>query len=751
MNTFKRVIVLAVLLGVLLPTAGADAYWSWGWGDYGNGPVENVARFDWSFLNYGNIPEGQATVDRCNAILALNPDHKFAIRFWPIMSLGKLPQNRYQMTLWDYFYGAGIKEKMREKIRSQYELLHKGLTRPESLVGMTFLEELPGHFTSAPFKRDLAPGFMPWDMEPFQKEIASELGHPFDFSRRDDLLWWGKKYSQFMNETHQYMRSLQPSAKILYWQATYYSTMDRPDKELGKAGVLPITMDQLLKEGHCDGIFGYPNSETVWEKQTMALVRQYNCLFFSQISTPAFMRLADFESMVQWARVQHPGNLGSFVYFGRDTSLYAWNMIPEFKGNSRVTMGEQQRWFCRKYEINNKIAAKVLQPEMLVGYDFRDKEVSDFVTLSVVIYNPRDASWFGGDAAAAALEDVAIELAGIPEDYLLPPESNSPPRLRLGRLGGGEVMEVLWWLQKKSAGTTRPEQLKIVVKAHQQPAVTWQGRSAVQLQQRTRLEQHDITTSGENWLTLTGGARTDRLQVELEAVLRDISYPRLQFNGQEILYKGVLGKGSKLLLYPGVRAELVLSPVFSDEVRRFRQAEGAEAAVFADGYLVYSTPSSPVEADAVYQLSLNGRVADGAILNVLVEFTGKRSGKPEKVTVGRYNPLPGKAESARLEVPVPTFDPGSEIKAVVRFYRHNKTGSLILREFDFTSGQSLSQDVSDKLDGQLLVPGQAIVLGNYSDRDEVNFAHRELARIRFVHPRTEADGSQESRRGGGDF
>jgi len=66
--------------------------------------IEDIARFDWSLVNFGSVPDNQQTVDRCNAILRVNPNHRFVIRIWPISNQGRLPNNRYMATLWDYFY-----------------------------------------------------------------------------------------------------------------------------------------------------------------------------------------------------------------------------------------------------------------------------------------------------------------------------------------------------------------------------------------------------------------------------------------------------------------------------------------------------------------------------------------------------------------------------------------------------------------------------------------------------------------------
>lgn len=738
-------------LAIACQARATDDYWSWGWGDYGAGLLENVAPFDWSMINYGNVAQDQRTVDRCNAILELNPDHKFVIRFWPIMGLGKLPNNRYQATLWDYFYRPEVKEKIQANIRAQFDLLYKGLTRPEAIVGMTFLEELPGHFTSAPFKSDITEPFMPWAMAPFAEQIHAELGHPFDITQTEDALWWGKKYSQYLNEVHAFMRSLKPDAKIIYWQATYYNTLDRKDKQLFKGGVLPIHLKDLLKDGHCDGIFGYPNSEEVWQKQTLDMVAKYDCHFFSQVSTPGFMRLSTFDNTVDWAQAKYPGNLGTFVFFGRPgPGTHAWNVIPEFKGNTQIHMGDQQRWFLNKYQIGNDVVQRILQPRLFVSYDFSDKKVGDFVTLSAVLYNPRNKSWLGGNEDAVALQNVEMHLTSLPEGYALPAEANSPAKLNLGTLAGESVVEALWWLKKQPGDTViDPTKLKIEIQAAGVPKQAWSGTEL--LQSRASNEHFIIRNSGDRWLTLTGGTPKSSLHLEIEPLLRDLSYPKLVLNGEEVVYKGVLEKGSKLLLYPGVQARLHRMPLLSEKTQRFNRTDDASVSIFDSKYLVFSTPALKVKADTVYTLEIAGHVSDDAILNVIAEFTGTVDGKVEKVSVGNFNKLKQTPETVSLKVPTPTFDVGSEIKAVVRFYRHKQIGKLHLQHVNLVSDEEREQDVSDKLDGYLTLRGNSIIRVGYADRDEVNFGQSELARFTIVDDSAVRTPVQESRKGGADF
>jgi hypothetical protein len=556
----KKAWLSLLLLSILgVQAQQADHYWQWGWGSYGSGSIEDIARFDWSFVNFGNIADNEQTVAHLNEILRVNPNHRFVIRIWPILGIGKLRNNRYQATLWDYFYRPEVKERIRGKIRHQFELLHNGLSNPEAIIGMTYLEEVPQHFTSCPFKSKITQAFMPWDMAPFEKEIRAELGHPFDISKEENALWWGKKYCQYFNEMHQYIRSIAPpNCKILYWQATYYNTLNRTDKKLFENGVLPFHIEDLLKEGNCDGIFGYPNNDLIWQKQTMDIVQKHNCLFFSQVSTPAGMRLTGFSDTVERAMVKHPGNLGTFVYVGSDQNIHAWNMIPEFKGKTNVHIDDMLRWLGHRYQIGMPVVKQILKPRLYLEYDFRNKAPGDYATVSATLYNPRNKSWFGGNEDETTLKNVELELSGIPDDYVLPPEANSPRVLHIENLGGEEVIEATWWLQKeKESDSFSPKQLQVAAQAD---GVEKTVQSAEGMQQsRSMNTEHTVSRTGERWLMITSGSRKSQFHLELQSLRRPVSYPRLTINDQEIVYRDSLGRGDKLRLYPGVKATLLTS------------------------------------------------------------------------------------------------------------------------------------------------------------------------------------------------
>jgi hypothetical protein len=239
----------------------------------------------------------------------------------------------------------------------------------------------------------------------------------------------------------------------------------------------------------------------------MDIVQKYNCLFFSQASTPARMRLTDFKETVERTMVKHPGNLGTFVHIEPEgANIYAWNMIPEFKGKSNVHIDDMLRWFGHRYQVGLPVVKQILKPRLYLGYDFRDKAPGDYVTVSVALYNPRNKSWFEGDEEQATLKNVELQLSNIPDGYILPPEANSPRLLRVESLGGEEVLEATWWLQKeRDSDRFSPNQLQVTAQAAGL-GKTVQSAEGMQ-QSRSMNTEYTISRTGERWLMISGGGR----------------------------------------------------------------------------------------------------------------------------------------------------------------------------------------------------------------------------------------------------
>lgn len=190
--------------------------------------------------------------------------------------------------------------------------------------------------------------------------------------------------------------------------------------------------------------------------------------------------------------------------------------------------------------------------------------------------------------------------------------------------------------------------------------------------------------------------------------------------------------------------------MISEKTAHFDRDDADTERVFEDGYLVFSSPAFRVKAGREYVFTITGFVANNGILNSFVEFTGKRNGKPHTESVRYFNPLGKELSTARLNVQVPDFDANSEIKAPVRFFRHERTGQLHLREFNFLDSENREHDVTDRLDGFLNLPANAILTVAYDDRDEPNFWQAPLLKLKLIDS-NEIQQVNVQRKGGGDF
>ncbi len=209
--------------------AAEDRYWELGAGCYYGGlraySALDVARYDWLYLSFGNIGATEETVADLNRMLAINPELKIVIRVWPIMSKGDCPENRYQATFLHYLYQDGIRERVDQTIHDQIRVVLDNISKPENVVGMTFLEELPGHFSAGPFGKNETGGELTWDLKRFQTEIEAERGKPLVWDD-ETRLWWGEKWVQAINGVHAAMKDASDGRLIWYYQQTNHASLD---------------------------------------------------------------------------------------------------------------------------------------------------------------------------------------------------------------------------------------------------------------------------------------------------------------------------------------------------------------------------------------------------------------------------------------------------------------------------------------------------------------------------------------------
>jgi hypothetical protein len=317
-------------------------FWEWGWGLYNEQvPVDAQAVFDWSTVSFGNVAVEQVTLDRINTILEINPDHKFVIRVWPLIGLGVSPPG----TLFEYLYEPGVAEAMHAEVWSQIRFVLDGITKPENVVGLTFLEELPLHFTS-----EAALGWyrglpMPWDIATYEAQINADLGEPFDMGREDHRMWWGEMYSAVLAELHSTMKEAGEGREVFIWHQTPFRTLDMlaPGESMFQADVIPIYYSDIIQPGLVDGIFGYPNTEAIWQQKTLDIADGFEIPFWSQLSVPGYMRIMSWEDTMELATYEHPGNLGTMIYAEASTEPGVWNRMPYMDGVTHWTMEDHVR------------------------------------------------------------------------------------------------------------------------------------------------------------------------------------------------------------------------------------------------------------------------------------------------------------------------------------------------------------------------------------------------------------------------
>ncbi len=740
--------------GMATETAGGR-YWAWGWGTYGSRSALDVARYDWSLINFGNVPADGRTVARCNEILDINPRHKFVVRVWPIMGKGDCPENRQQATLFHYLYQEGVREKVLAETRRQLRLIIEGVRIPRNVVGATFLEELPGHFTSNPFKGNWKPGDpLPWGIRRFEREIAAELGEPFDMGKPEHRLWWGKKYSQVLGEIHRTMKEAGEGRIVIYWQATAFYTLDHDPEGAAKCKprIVPIHYRDIVKPGVCDGVFGYPNNDRVWDRQTRAVVKKLHCRFFSQLSTPAFMRIAPFDRTVELARWRNPGNLGCFLYTQGGHSSKAWNELPYVTPDRYWTTSDHARRFAWDHRVGLDVVDRALAPRVALDYEAENKSAGDFIHVWGQVRNPRNASWYGGESGRAALKDVKLTLT-VPDGFSIPPENSAPPTVELGDIPGNQCLSGDWWVRVTGNGTIPAGQ------AFRLTAVTAGGARAQASCHELKavipaLQSHEIIRSGDTWVEPGYQLPRFRPAVELAPRKQEIVFPALESGGRSVLYRHTLTPGTRLVIGPGYQAMLFANPLVDHNTPNFsRHRNAAGLAVFSEGYPVYRSPRAYVRPGGKYRFRVTGKVVQGAVFHTIVRFTGRKGGKPvSKDQSCFYNALGEELKTVETTVKAPDFADAA-MSVQLFFYCHNRKGALHLQSFNLTAAEipDSGLDVTERLEGVLPELNRPFTIWTYTDRSDPSPHGGPKLDVRFFNPSAGSARATREREGADDF
>ncbi len=744
MRWVQAICLAGVLWVAADPAAGepgaASRYWELGWGLYG-GEGLDAARFDWHMICFGNVGANEKTVEALNEILRLNPQHKFLIRVWPIMGAGDCEQNRHQATLFHYWYKPGVREKVLAETRRQVRLVCQGVSRPENVYGSCFLEELPGHFSSAPFGGKWKPGDdLPWDMKRFRKEIEAELGEPLNWASREHRLWWGRKYCQALEEIHRAMKEASGGRPVFYYQATAWYTLDHLDLPIFKdqdpyLRIVPISYAEIVKPGVCDGIFGYPNTPTIWKNQTQTVVQQRRCLLFSQMSMPPGMRGCRFGQMVEMARWEQPGNVGSFLYATHGRKTRARNELEYQDESSFWTLPDHVRHFAWEQKIGQAIVDRALAPAVRLVYDLSKSPKKDSIRVIAQVTNRRDASWYGRSEEQATLRNLAISLT-VPEGFTILPSPSTPPTIKLGDLGPQRTCVADWWVHVGplparipdggafGAELTYAEGPSVSVRCSE-PAATIAG-----------FEPRPIARSGDGWAEPLYDRPAMESVVELVPTA-EVFGPELGNATRTARYRDTLGPGLRLVIGPGLKARLFALPPFDLSQRQFGAGpEGPPPATA--GYVVQRTKTVPVAPGQKYRITITGWARDGGQSMVQAHFVWKGPKRRQQETrdvTCLVKQFGSEEASVSQEIEVPA-DAGQDAKMQLLFYRFQSKGAVFYKGFDCRRADIAEEgvDVTGRLEGELPRLEPPFTEWRYRDLSDPDAYGRPKLTVRFLTP-----------------
>jgi hypothetical protein len=626
-------------------------------------------------------------------------------------------------------------------------------------VGSVFLEELPCHFSAAPFRQDWSAvqhqwgvdgagakdDGMPWDLRRFRHEIRAELGEDFDMMNEKHRLWWGKKYTQVLEEIHREMKRAGGSRVVLYWHQTMFSTLDSlaPGQSLFTPGTVPVAYADIVKPEVCDGIFGYPNSPDIWKRLTLAPVQKLNCLFFSQLAQRPQLRLCRFEEQVQLARVEHPGNLGTFLYIEPGRRWRAWNQLAYPEDGSYWTVRDYARRFAWDYRIGLEVVERNLLPEVEMHYSLDGLKKGEFAHFEAQIRNPRHPSWCGGNAAVATLPQVGVTLA-VPPGFSIPLENNAGSTLDLGDLGPEECIPADWWvrLDQDSPAPVPQQGFRITVIAERRKLT--ERAFTAPASRIPAFQAHALSRAGDSWVEPAYDVPADYVPVvEIRATDEQVLQPRLVCADRYVLFRGTLAAKDRLVTGPGARATLFREPLLARTFTAVAGQSGSDG-VFSESYHVFSSAHAAVTSGTTCRLRLAGWARDGGNCHVIAHFAGNRAGAAAVVDQSCLaNRFTTELATVEETIEVPAFD-GNQATVVLYFYRLASKGTVCYHSYELrtTDVPETGLDVSARLEGVLAQLDLPFTVWRYQDLSDPSPAGDAKVAVRFLPPAETRAGGQ---------
>ena len=719
-----------------------DHYWQLGVGSYfgGLGAITELdaARFDWLYLCYGNIGSTRETTELLNRLLAINPRLKIMIRVWPIMSKGDCKQNRYQATMWHYLYKPGVKKRVLEEIDRQVHIVLDHITKPKNVIGLTFLEELPGHFSACPVGRDKGVG---WAMERFRKEIEAERGKPLVWDD-DTRRWWGTKWVQVMGEIHARMKKASGGRLVFYYQATGYKSLDMVPKgtPLASPLLMPVSWKDIIKPGLCDGFFAYPNNATVWNRY-VKLAKDNGWLLFSQLSHPSGMRLSPWKECLSLAKTRIPQNLGYFFYCGGQCAGdRAWNADPGIPpGRKWNTRGVSAKLHIRRHLAMEDVGMDVVRRHPPLGLQvdlpLAAAKPGGFLHMRVIVRNIREASFYL-DPREAIARNVALALK-VPPGFRFDPSHSPPPTLKLGDLGPGEYRVGNWWIavDRDYAGKVSAP-FVFTARAHGCPPVEVRTTKGLAI---AFAQAHEIGIPGTQWLEAAFRLPREQSQVKPRIVIEGLGEPvRRPGVGDQfttIRYDGVLQAGMKLVMDPFEGARLFLEPLVDDDGKdRADKKDPTGFKAFDKGYGVVGIGSrARVDPKVPLVVTISGKAEGGANSHLILRFVMRKKGTTRDVgTLTNRFKKTWRTTTAQVTVP-----PGAVSLQRVFLYRFRNKGKVWYGPVKVTRADADPKgvDVSDRLGGAFpSLCRWRIHMYHYTDDNPPSVRARARVQLRVPEP-----------------
>ncbi|MEA3403457.1 MAG: hypothetical protein U9R79_19600 [Armatimonadota bacterium] len=732
-------LIVALFLVAPVSAQVEDHYWELGvgcyWGGMGGLTELDVARYDWLYLCFGNVSASDETVAQVNRFLEINPDLKVVIRLWPIMSLGDCAENRYQATFLHYLYEPGVREGVVERINQQVSVVLENISRPENVVGLTFLEELPGHFSGDPFRQNEDGQEPTWAMERFREEIEAEVGRPLTW---DDEMrrWWGEKWVQVINDIHAAMKEASRGRLIWYYQQTNHTSLDMVPEgtPLDTRMLMPIHWGDIIKPGLCDGFFAYPNNRQIWDRYTR-LAREHDWLMFSQVSHPGRMRLCPWDECLAMATERLPQNMGYFFYCPGDCAANdAWNDDPGIPDDPEwnirgVSQPLHHRRFLARQDVGMDIVRSQPPLRVLLDLPLDAAEPGGVMHVSAVVENAREPSFFL-DPEGARAEGVTVTLTP-PGDFTVDPAASPPATLELGEMAPGQRRLADWWVSVPD-GFTGTESGPFTVRAEAEGAtptvVTATGDTAMPL-----AEPHEVGISGTRWLEpgfrLAGDVQPT---IIIECISGTVRNPAISDGRARVQYLGTLERGHRLVIDPREGSRLITLPLLDDDgSSRADTGDPTGFRSFDEGYLVIRLRvGRKVEPGSTLSVKISGKAQAGAQSHVVLRF-GTEDG--ETVDVGGLTNRFGEQwREAEAEFTVP--ESATELQWVY-LYRFGREGRVWYGPVSVRAAgeDDTGADVSEQVRGRFptLRRGTFTVIGY---EDESQPTTRPRARVQLALP-----------------